>query len=532
MRQVLALVAVLAMLGAVGLAVWRIGDPPTAAQPQRPANGWASPGAGGSSNASPSQPPPTDYAAALRDYYTQKVDWKPCSGDSKQQCATIEVPVDYTKPQGDRFHLALRKVPATDPAKRVGSLLVNPGGPGASGVDFAQGASSTFSKDVLAAYDIVGFDPRGIGSSDAVDCLTNSDMDLLFSTDPTPDSAAEKAKDHAVLDGITERCASKGGDRARHMSTTEVARDMDIMRVLLGDQKLNFFGGSYGTFLGALYADMFPKQVGRMVLDSAMSPNQTDEQEMTYDIQGFESSMDAFLDWCVARDDCALGRDKTAAKQKLVALLDKVERDGLTTNRPGLSRIGEGWVTFGIFMCLYSDQLWEPLNQALTQAIDKGDGDLLLRIGSLFVDRSPSGKYDKGSYLQAMIPVRCADWPRTPPTPARVAEEDQAKAAHPLWARMTGDLYDNCRTWPGASRTPKGTTLGVGAAPILVIGNERDPATPIGGTKQLAKDLASGVLLTSNHDGHGTYNQGNTCVDGAVDRYLVDGKTPPNGESC
>ncbi|GAB3062696.1 alpha/beta hydrolase [Intrasporangium mesophilum] len=532
LRRVLALVAVVALLGAVGLAVWRVGNPPTAAQPRQPASGWATPGAGGSPSASPTQAPPTDYAAALRDYYTQKVDWKPCSGDSKQQCATIQVPVDYSKPQGDRFHLALRKVPATDPSKRVGSLLVNPGGPGASGVEFAQAASSTFSPDVLAAYDIVGFDPRGIAASDAVDCLSDSDMDLLFSTDPTPDSAAEKAKGHSALDGVTERCATRGGEKARHMSTTEVARDMDIMRVLLGDQKLNFFGGSYGTFLGALYADLFPKQVGRMVLDSAMSPNQTDEQEMTYDIQGFESSIDAFLDWCVVRDDCALGRDKASAKQKLVDLLDKAERDGLTTSRPGLSRIGEGWVAFGIFMCLYSDQLWEPLNQALTQALDEGKGDLLLRIGSLFVDRSPSGKYAKGSYLQAMIPVRCADWPRTPPTAARVAEEDQAKAAHPLWARMTGDLYDNCRTWPSAGRPPKGTTLGVGAAPILVIGNERDPATPIGGTKQLAKDLASGVLLTSDHDGHGTYNQGNTCVDDAVDGYLVDGRTPPDGKAC
>jgi pimeloyl-ACP methyl ester carboxylesterase len=269
-----------------------------------------------------------------------------------------------------------------------------------------------------------------------------------------------------------------------------------------------------------------------MVLDSAMSPNQTDAQEMAYDIQGFESSIGAFLDWCVARDDCALGRDKAAARQRIVGLLDKAEADGLTTNRPGLSRIGEGWVTFAIFMCLYSDQLWEPLNQALAEALTKGRGDLLVRVASLFIERNPSGKYDAGTYLQAMIPVRCADWPRTPPSPARDAAQEKAKADHPLWARMTGDLYDNCRTWPEAGRTPKGTALAVGAAPILVIGNERDPATPIGGTKQLAKDLSSGVLLTSDHDGHGTYYAGNSCVDSAVDKYLLQGAVPPDGKAC
>jgi pimeloyl-ACP methyl ester carboxylesterase len=519
-----------ALLGTIGLAVWRAANPPTAQPLQTPMGGWSTPGAG--SSATPSHQPVTNFPAALREFYTQKVDWQLCPSSSSHQCATIEVPVDYTKPQGDRFTLALRKVPAKDPSKRVGSLLVNPGGPGVSGVQFAQTASGSFTPDVLAAYDVVGFDPRGIGKSDPVDCLSDSDMDMLFRNDPTPDSAAERAQVRSSVDGITERCAAKGGDRARHMSTTEVARDMDIIRVLVGDEKLNFFGGSYGTFLGALYADLFPKQVGRMVLDSAMSPNQTDAQEMSYDIQGFESSMGAFLDWCVARSDCALGQDKDAARQKLVALLDKAEADGLATSRPGLSRIGEGWVSFAIFMCLYSDQLWDPLNQALTEAITEGKGDLFVRIASAYTERSPSGKYSPSSYLQAMLPVRCADWPRSPDTPARVAAERKAQADHPLWARMTGDLYDNCRTWPGAGRTPKGTTLGAGAAPILVIGNQRDPATPIGGTKQLAKDLASGVLLTSDHDGHGTYHAGNQCVDDAVDGYLLRGTPPPDGKAC
>jgi pimeloyl-ACP methyl ester carboxylesterase len=526
---------VVAVVAVVVLAVWRIGNPPPVAQPQPrtpvTSSGPTAPGGPTAGTPTPGSPAAQGYPAALADFYTQKLDWTPCPDNAKHRCATMEVPVDYAKPTGDRFTLALRKAPATDPSKRVGSLVINPGGPGGSGVEYAQYASFVFSPAVRAAYDVVGFDPRGIGASSPVRCLTNSDMDLLFSADPTPDSAAERSTLLADVDGVTKRCAARGGARAMHMSTTEVARDMDVMRVLLGDSKLNFFGGSYGTFLGAVYADTFPERVGRMVLDSAMSPNQTEQQEMTYDIQGFESSIDAFIDWCVARSDCALGSDKAGARQKIVDLLDAVEKKGLTTSKPGLTTIGEGWVGFSIFMCLYSDTSWPTLNKGLAQALT-GKGDILLAKGMSVVERGITGDYAPSTYLQAMIPVRCADWPRSTTDASLEAEQKKAQAAHPLWARMTGELYDNCRTWPTAGRTPKGTTLAQGAGPILVIGNERDPATPIGGTKQLAKDLASGVLLTSDHDGHGTYYAGNSCVDSAVDGYLLRGTAPADGTTC
>ncbi|WP_330476182.1 alpha/beta hydrolase [Terrabacter sp. C0L_2] len=536
-RPVLASVAVVAVIAVLALAVWRIGNPPPVAQPQ-PRTPASTASTSGSASPSPTAGTPTTgnpaaqgYPAALAAFYTQKLDWAPCSDNAKHRCATMEVPVDYAKPGGERFTLALRKAPATDPAKRLGSLVINPGGPGGSGVEYAQYASFVFSPAVRAAYDVVGFDPRGIGASSPVRCLTDSDMDLLFSADPTPDSPAERSTLLGDVDGVTKRCAARGGERAMHMSTTEVARDMDVMRVLLGDTKLNFFGGSYGTFLGAIYADTFPERVGRMVLDSAMSPNQTEQQEMTYDIQGFESSIDAFIAWCVGRSDCALGTDRAGARQKIVDLLDAVEKKGLTTSKPGLTTIGEGWVGFSIFMCLYSDSSWPTLNKGLAQAFT-GKGDILLAKGMSVVERGITGDYAPTTYLQAMIPVRCADWPRASSDPSLVAEQKRAQAAHPLWARMTGELYDNCRTWPTAGRTPKGTTLAQGAGPILVIGNERDPATPIGGTKQLAKDLASGVLLTSDHDGHGTYYAGNSCVDSAVDGYLLRGTAPSDGTTC
>jgi pimeloyl-ACP methyl ester carboxylesterase len=537
LRKVVAAVAVIALLAATLLAVWGLfrSSEPVAG------DAWSRTGSVASASPGPSRPSPSgsgsrapadiDYPAALAAFYTQHVDWKSCGDITNHQCATVEVPVDYANPGGDRFTLAVRKAPATDPAKRLGSLLINPGGPGASGVQYAQLSSFAFTPKLRAAYDIVGFDPRGIGQSSPVRCLSNADMDRLFSVDPTPDTPAERSTLLHETDRITADCAKRGGEPAQHLSTTEVARDMDILRVLVGDQKLNFFGGSYGTVLGAIYADTFPKKVGRMVLDSAMSPNQTYEQKMTYDIQGFESSMNAFVDWCVARPHCALGSDKSAARGKIADLMDAVEKNGLTTSKPGQQRIGEGWVGFAIFMCLYSSTSWPTLNKGLAQAFT-GRGDILLAKAMSVVERNASGRYADSTYLQALLPVRCADWPRTPTTPARSAEQAKAKAAHRLWARMTGELYDNCKAWPTKGRTPKGTTLAVGAPPILVIGNERDPATPIGGTKQLAHDLASGVLLTSNHDGHGTYFVGSKCVDSAVDAYLVNGTVPPSGEVC
>jgi pimeloyl-ACP methyl ester carboxylesterase len=363
-----------------------------------------------------------------------------------------------------------------------------------------------------------------------VACLADDDMDLLFENDPTPDDAAEREKLLGDAEAITERCAEAGGERALHMSSTEVARDMDVMRALVGDEQLNFFGASYGTFLGALYADLFPERVGRIVLDSAVSPNQTDGQEVLYDIQGFESSMDAFIEWCVSRDDCALGTDTEGAKQRIGDVLDDVDRAPLETSRGDIESIGEGWLGFAIFMCLYSEETWPMLNDGLAEALD-GRGDILLAQAMNVVGRSASGEYDTSSYLHAMIPVKCADWP---PSSADelAAQSRRTRTEHPLWSQLAGLRHDNCGTWPGEVRKPSGTTLAEGAAPILVIGNLRDPATPIGGTKQLAADLASGILVTSDDDGHGTYYAGNSCVDSIVDGYLVKGTVPRSDQAC
>ena len=530
-----AAVVALALVAAVGLLAWRAIRPvPPAAAPgtTRVTSPVTTTGPGGPATAGAASPQGagTDHPAGLAAFYTQPVDWRTCPGSQVHQCASITVPVDYAEPEGDTFELALRKVPALEPERKVGTLLINPGGPGGSGLEYAQFSSFVFSKQLREVYDILGFDPRGVGASDPVACLSDDDMDLLFENDPTPDDAAERDTLVRDTDAITERCARRGGDRALHMGTTEVARDLDVMRELVGDARLNYFGVSYGTVLGALYADLFPERVGRFVLDSAVSPNQTDEQQLGYDIQGFEASIDAFIQWCVARDDCALGREATGARDRISDLLDDVERRPLKASGGDIDSIGEGWVGFAIFMCLYTEQSWPILNRGLAEAFE-GRGDVLLGYGMSVVGRSASGEYDEASYLHAMIPVRCADWPRSDDA-ALAAAEERARREHPLWSRLAGQLHDNCAAWPAQPRQPSGATLAQGARPILVIGNLRDPATPIGGTKQLAADLASAVLVTSDHDGHGTYYAGNSCVDSIVDGYLIRGTVPSSNQAC
>ena len=477
-------------------------------------------------------PRSTDPPAALDAYYTQTLSWEPGPDGARHECTTMEVPVDYDDPGGDTFSLALRKVPATDPDHRRGTLVINPGGPGGSGVDYARYSAVAFSPAVRAVYDVIGFDPRGIGASDAVACLGDVDIDALFDADPTPDTVAERRQLESVVKETGEACWADGGERVRHLSTTDVARDMDVLRAAVGEEKLDYLGVSYGTLLGALYADLFPARVGRFVLDSAISPTQTELEEAAADIQGFESSVRAFLDWCVARDECALGTDRAAAEDRLVRLLDDVDANPLRTDHEGLARMGEGWVSFAVVMGLYSDALWPTLNIGLAEAVGSGRGEVLASLAATTLDRQEDGSYSDNSYLHALIPVRCSDWPRGATDAATALEYEKLAAQHPLWARLSGDPVDLCTGWSGDARTPSGGALAEGAAPILVIGNERDPATPIAGTRQLAQDLASGVLVRVDADGHGSYRTGNRCADDAVDDYLVQGVAPQDGTRC
>ena len=287
------------------------------------------------STAAPSEPEgsqtpddvPTDPAGpagevpvGLEDFYGQQVDWSECGSN---ECGTLTVPVDYTDPDGETIELNLERVLAGSPDDRVGSLVVNPGGPGGSGVDYASAADFIVGPDVRRRYDVVGFDPRGVGRSAPVDCLSDAGLDDFLGTDPTPDDAAEEEGFADASANLAKSCAANAGALLGHVSTVDAAKDMDILRAALGDAKLNFLGKSYGTYLGATYADLFPQLVGQFVLDGVVAPDLTSAEVNQGQAEGFELATRAWAKDCVEEGDCPLGGSVDEVMEGMRAFLEK-----------------------------------------------------------------------------------------------------------------------------------------------------------------------------------------------------------------
>ena len=288
--------------------------------------------------------------ASLSRYYGQKLDWKPCR--DQERCARLTVPLDYAKPKGRTISLAVLEVPAADKSRRIGSLVVNPGGPGGSGVDFvASGRAAYFGEELRRAFDIVGFDPRGVGRSTPLHCATDSQLDTLVQSDPDPDTPAEVRYSDGLLRALGRGCLQRSGDLARHMSTVEVAKDLDILRSALGDQRLVYFGASYGTFIGATYADLFPRRVGRMVLDGALDPSLSTLQLNLVQAHGFETALRAYVGACVQRGNCFLGSTVDQGTARIRSFFDRVEAQPLrTTSRRQMTG---GTAMYGVWEAVY-----------------------------------------------------------------------------------------------------------------------------------------------------------------------------------
>jgi pimeloyl-ACP methyl ester carboxylesterase len=257
---------------------------------------------------------PAPNQGMLVRFYTQNLAWSDCGVD---QCAKLTVPIDYSHPDGATIKLAVLKVAATSPARRIGYLVVNPGGPGGSGVDYAKAADFIVTGPVRAAYDIVGFDPRGVGASSPIKCLNDRELDNFLGTDPTPVGKTQEQHFADVSKAFADKCKANGGPLLGHVSTIEAAKDMDVLRAALGETKLDYLGKSYGTFLGATYADLFPTNVGRFVLDGAEDPNTTSSQVNEGQAVGFETATRAYVQDCVGRGDCPLGNSLDSGMQKL-----------------------------------------------------------------------------------------------------------------------------------------------------------------------------------------------------------------------
>ena len=467
----------------------------------------------------------TTPAADLDRYYTQKVSWQSCRDD--KLCATIEVPLDYARPGGEAIELSLLKVPAASKRQRVGSLLVNPGGPGGSGVGYAAQAPAYFGSELLQAFDIVGFDPRGVGESTPVQCLTDAELDAFVAADPDPDTAQEIERGDQLLADFGAGCVHRSGDLAAHVSTLKAAKDIDIIRSVVGDEKLTYFGASYGTFLGASYAELFPERVGRMVLDGAIDPSLSTEETSLVQARGFETALRAYVGYCVDAGDCVLGRSVDAGTVRIRAFLDAVEANPLPGS--GGRELTVGNAVLGIWAPLYNEGYWPILDGALEAAF-KGDGAALMALSDAYTSRGPSGYVDNS--LEALYAVNCLDHDDAVPAeqvPARIAEFEKVS---PTFGAIFAFGLSGCSQWPVRTGRVPAPIHAAGAAPILVVGTTRDPATPLEWAEALAEQLESGVLVRRDGDGHTGYHAGNKCVDDVVESYLVSGSVPRREVDC
>ncbi|UPK75529.1 alpha/beta hydrolase [Nocardioidaceae bacterium SCSIO 66511] len=479
----------------------------------------------GSSGAT-QEPADAGVSGDLRPYYRQQVDWSSCD---QGECATVKVPIDYAEPDGDTTELALARRPADDQDERLGTLFINPGGPGGSGIDYLASFAGQASDEMLAKYDIVGFDPRGVGESDPVDCLDDEELDELLAADPDPDTPAETKSYVGSIKEMGKGCLANSGALAEHMSTVEVAKDLDVLRGLVGDEKLTYSGASYGTFIGSTYAELFAKNVGRMVLDGAIDPSLSLRESTIAQAKGFEGALRAYAEYCVSEgDSCPLGDDVDAGMKKvgdfLDALGDKPVETG-DTNRP----LTRSLAFYGIALPLYDEAAWPQLSQALEGAFG-GDGALLLQFADLYFGRE-GGSY-QSNQQEAQSVVNCLDSPgRITPADVRKALPAYEKAA-PVFGEMFAWGELTCGQWPIKPSHKPLKIDGKGAAPIMVVGTTRDPATPYQQSVALAKELDSGVLLSRDGDGHTAYHRGNSCIDETLDSYLLDGDVPDDGKEC
>ena len=462
----------------------------------------------------------------LASFYAQTLDWQLCPG-GKDECATLTVPLDYQHPDGQTIDLSVLKVPATDAGERLGSLVVDPGGPGGSAKEYAEQGS--WGKALSEHFDIVGMDPRGVGDSAAIDCLSDKDMDSFLASDPDPDTPEEVTQYAAEATRFDAGCEQSSGALAAHVSTVEAARDMDILRAVLGETTLTYFGASYGTELGATYAEYFPQQVGRLVLDGAVDPTLSLEQVTEAQARGFETALRSYLQDCIDQGDCFLGDSVDADAQRIRELLDDLDQHPLPTQL-GDRQLTEGLAYYGIGATLYSRDAWQYLDQGLRTAL-AGDGTILALLSDSYAARNPDGSYD-GNVLEAFPTITCLDHPATLPFDEVQSHVPALEKVSPTFGRTFAWGMTMCDGFSDRAAEQRRPLHAKGAAPIVVIGTTRDPATPYEEAVALAKQLDSAVLVSRDGDGHTGYASGNPCVDDAVESYLVDGTVPEDGLQC
>ena len=465
-------------------------------------------------------------AAELLPYYSQALSWEAC-GTGGFDCTTVTAPLDWEDPSAGEIELAVVRHQAEQTP--VGSLLTNPGGPGASGVelirdslDFAVGA------DLIANYDVIGFDPRGVGESTAVRCFDAPEMDAYLYDIPTAPRGTPEWEDELLAnhEKFAQACEANSDGILPYITTINAARDMDLLRAVLGDTQLNYLGYSYGTFLGATYANLYPEKAGRLVLDGAIDPSVPGLEVGATQALGFESALRAYMQSCLDSGDCPFNGSVDEAMADLGALLASVDRAPLE-NADG-RMLGADALMTAIIAALYSQDNWTYLTQALDEAL-QGDPGTAFFLADFYNGREDGAYLDNST--EAFRAYNCMDYPVEDDPAAEAATtakiEKGAPTIAPYWSGP-----DSCEVWPYPPTGTRGEITAEGAGPIVVVGTTNDPATPYEWSEALAEQLDEGVLITRVGEGHTGYNKGNSCVDDAVEAFLLDDVVPEDGLRC
>jgi pimeloyl-ACP methyl ester carboxylesterase len=451
------------------------------------------------------------------------LDWKSCLD---AECATLEVPLDDDVVGGPTIGLALIRYEARDPDRRIGSLLVNPGGPGASGVEYAAAAASSLPEELQDRFDIVGFDPRGVGLSAGVDCT--DDLDAYYDLEFAPDDEAERAALVAGVEELVRACEASDGSILPYLSTDRTARDLDRIREALGDDKLTYLGYSYGTYLGSWYAEQFPDRVRALVLDGAVDPALDATAVQVEQAEGFERALDLFLRDCARDDACAFHNDGEPgdAYDRLRAAVGETP---LATDDDDGRELNGTLFDVAVLQYLYAGRgSWSSLAGSLAAAAE-GDGTSLLEVADTYTGRSDDGEYSDTT--DAFLAVGCADGPPVGGIEGlRVIEEAAAKAA-PRVGRTVVNNSLACALWP-VEAAPPAPLRARGAPPMLVLGTRNDPATPFVWARGLARQLEEGILVSAGGERHTAFNGANGCINRIVVRYLVDLDVPDDPTRC
>lgn len=447
-------------------------------------------------------------------YFNQPLNWSECG---TVQCATFAAPLDWENPDGQAITIAMTRRPATQ--ARTSAIFINPGGPGGSAQDFVAG----FETAGLEAFDIIGMDSRGSGASTPVVCGTGPQTDAYYNVDSTPDDQAERDALVAAQQAFNDQCRAGSGPLLDHISTIETIHDYDLARHLVGEQKLNFYGVSYGTFLGSVYAELYPQNVGRMVLDSAvnLTPNTEVIQAM-----GFDLSMRNFAKWC-AEQACGLGGSEQAVVDTIVNWVNSLDAAPLPAG--GSRQLTQSLAITGIVLAFYfGAEVYDSLSQVLQYTMSTGDGSYLLGMADSLNDRNDQGQY--GSLTYAFPAIRCLD-----------SADSGVQSAFDIWtgedtqkAPIFGPLFGPdlvCPLWT-ARPAPQIDFSGAGAPPLLVVQNTGDSATPFRNAEIMVAELESATLVVREAPGHGAYASGSRCLDTVVVDYFVNGTVPPVGTRC